>query len=250
VLDRLLPIAPDGVREVRAGRHVELRMRGASIPAVDQLRSAAGRWPHKLSERRLPDDWHERRLLDYEPDRIGRRLVVRPEWAPAAGAAIEIVLGESGAFGAGKHPTTRTCLELLLNVPVLGSFADLGCGSGVLAILAARLGWSPVVAIDVNPESVEAARENARRNGVSLEARIGDLGAVPPPMSDGFAANVPGELHAQIAAGFEQPPRVGLVSGIEIDSASDVSAGYAARGMREQQRIERHGWSILVLKRD
>lgn len=252
VLDRLLPIVPSGVREVPVGRNVELRMRGDDLPGPDELKAAARPWPSRVSEREISDDWRERRILDYEQELIGGRLAVRPEWAPEPlDADIEIVLGESPAFGAGTHPTTRACLELLLKLPVAGSFADLGCGTGVLAILAARLGWEPVTAVDVNPDSVEATRENARRNSVAIDAAAADLSTQPPPAADGLAANVPPQLHEAIASSLAEPvPQILLLSGFEPTAAPRVSSAYSARGLVEHQRIERLGWGIVVLKRD
>src|SRR5207244_4324220 len=93
VLDRLLPIVPGGVRERRAGQHLELRMRGPEVPELAEIESVVGRWPHKLAEHEVADDWRERRLAEYEPDVIGGRLVVRPDWAPAPEPGlIDIVL--------------------------------------------------------------------------------------------------------------------------------------------------------------
>jgi len=248
VLDRLLPLVPGGVRELEAGREVELRMRGDGVPALAQLTAAVSSWPHTISEHEVPDDWRERRLADYEPDVIGRRLVVRPDWAPPADEGlIDISLGDSSAFGGGTHPTTRTCLELLLGLEPRGSFADLGCGTGVLAILAARLGWAPVFALDVQPGSVEAAARNARRNGVSVEVQVADLAAQPPPPADGLAANVPAHLHRRIALGA---PRIALISGFGPDEADEVIEAYRARGLRERRRETVGGWVVSVLERD
>ena len=120
VLDRILPIVPDGVREAPAPRgQVELRMVGAHLPPLRDIaqavRAGVGRISFQISERAVPDDWRERRLADYQAHPIAGRLVVRPPWAPAApDGMIDIVLEEGGAFGAGTHPTTRTCLELML----------------------------------------------------------------------------------------------------------------------------------------
>jgi ribosomal protein L11 methyltransferase len=252
VLDRLLPIVPGGVREVSIGRHVELRMRGSDIPDRDALEQAAGRWPYRLSEREVPDDWRQRRLLDYEQNVIGGRLVVRPEWAPAAGAGlIDIPIADSAAFGSGTHPTTRTCLEQLLAIEPLGSFADLGCGSGVQAILAARLGWSPVIAFDVLAECVSAALGNAQAAGVQIEARVMDLAEEAPPTTDGFAANLPAGLHEIVAGSLASPlPRVGVLSGFGSDEAAAVKAAYARRGLHKRRSVEVLGWSIVVLDRD
>ncbi|HEX4761097.1 MAG TPA: 50S ribosomal protein L11 methyltransferase, partial [Thermoleophilaceae bacterium] len=145
VLDRLLLLVPSGVREVPRGRHVELRVRGSSLPPADEIKRAAGGWPHLLTVREVPDDWRRRRLADYAAEPIGRRLVVRPEWAPRAPkGAIDIALSESAAFGAGTHPTTQLVLRLLLAEPPGGALCDWGAGTGVLAVAAARLGWAPV----------------------------------------------------------------------------------------------------------
>jgi ribosomal protein L11 methyltransferase len=255
VLDRLLPIVPGGVRELPAGRRqVELIMRGEEIPSLGELARVAGRWPHRLQERSVSDDWRDRRLADYEQDVIGDRLVVRPDWAPSPPSRsrlIDIVLTESAAFGAGAHPTTRACLELLLARPAGGTFADLGCGTGVLAILAARLGWAPVVAVDVQPGSVQATVANAAANDVVLDARVADLSTGPPPQADAFAANVPAWLHALVARALAEPqPQLGLLSGFGSGEAAGVLEAYAARGLRQSERVERHGWVVMVLERD
>jgi ribosomal protein L11 methyltransferase len=224
VLDRLLPIVPGGVREVSTGRHVELRMRGPDIPDRDALALAVGRWPFRLSEREVPDDWRERRIWDYEPDVIGGRVSVRPEWAPAPAAG-------------------------LIDMPI--AFADLGCGSGVQAILAARLDWSPVIAVDVLAECVSAALGNAEAAGVQIEARVMNLAHEAPPTTDGFAANLPAAVHELIGNTLPEPvPRVGVVSGFGGDEEAAVVAAYARRGMRERQSRRVHGWSVLVLDRD
>jgi ribosomal protein L11 methyltransferase len=254
VLDRLLPIVPDGVRERERGRHVELSMRGEQLPSLAEVGRAAGRWPHRISEHQVPDDWRERRIVDYEPDPIANRLIVRPDWAPAAPAntnMIEIALSEAAAFGAGAHPTTRTCLELLLGLEPAGSFADLGCGTGVLAILAAKLGWAPVTALDINPESVRATAENAAANGVVIEANVADLSIDPPPQADGIAANVPAALHVLLAAALVEPlPRTALLSGFGPPEADATLKAYTARGFVERRRLDEHRWVIAHVTRD
>jgi ribosomal protein L11 methyltransferase len=251
VLDRLLPSVPQGVREVRVGRDVELRIRGRELPSLGEISSAAGRWPHRLTEHEVPGDWRARRRLDWRPDLIGGRLIVRPEWAPQAPRGrhdlIEIVLAENAAFGSGVHPTTRTCLESLLELEPRGAFADLGCGTGVLAIVAARLGWGPVVAVDRDPVSVEAARRNAGANHVRVEARAADLVGQDPPRADGFAANVPAALHLRIARSMTLGG-VAVVSGFGPAEADAVLAAYAAAGLRDRRLVHAHGWVVAVLE--
>ena len=251
VLDRLLPVVSSGAREVPRGSQVELRMRGDDLPTLTELARITGRRRSALIERAVSDDWRARRVADYEPDLVGGRLVVAPGWAPSSRAEIELVLTEGPAFGAGTHPTTRTCLEVLLGLSPAGSFADLGCGTGVLAILAARLGWDPVVAVDVSPVSVETARANARANGVSLDARVLDLEANPPPLTDVLAANIPPSVHDRIASALPEPtPRVGLMSGFYSSEAEQVAEAYGVRGLRVRRRFDVEGWSILLMNRD
>ena len=251
VLDRLLPTVPGGVREVPAGEgEVELFMRGDGLPSLAEIVAAADPTPYEISERQVSDDWRERRLADYRPEVIGERLVVRPDWAPvAAPGLIDISLTDVGAFGEGAHPTTRGCLELLLGLEPAGSFADLGCGSGVLAILAARLGWDPVVAVDLLPASVEAARANAEHNRVSIEVDLADLASESVPAVDAFAANVPSEIHQVIAAGGAGGARSVLVSGFGADRADAVIGTYAIAGLCERRRAQRSGWVLCELVR-
>jgi ribosomal protein L11 methyltransferase len=253
VLDRLLLIVPGGVRESPRGRQVELTMRGGDLPSLPDIQRAVGRWPHKLTERRAPDDWRARRLADYEPNVIGGRLVVRPDWAPAPrdSEIVDVVLSESSAFGVGGHPTTRTCLERLLELGPRGSFADLGCGTGVLAIAAAKLGWNPVVAVDVAPAAVETTVANAQANGVEVSARMLDLSSEQPPVADGVAANVPAWLHARIAATLpDPPPEAALLSGFIPAEVPGVLSAYAARGLGVRLQLEAGGWVVAVLERD
>jgi ribosomal protein L11 methyltransferase len=251
VLDRLLPIAPAGVREVNRGDQVELLMRGAQAPGRDEAGRAAGAWPHRLRERTVPDDWRERRLADYEPEVIADRIVVRPAWAPSPPPGlIDVALTDSAAFGGGRHPTTRTCLELLAGVKPFGSFADLGCGSGVIAIAAAALGWAPVSAVDVQPVSVEAVHANAALNGVAVAASALDLLAHPPPLAAAFAANVPPVVHERLAALLASPlPSIALVSGFGADEAPSVLSAYAQRGLRVRVQLDAHGWIVALLER-
>lgn len=257
VLDRVLPIVHGGVRQTPAPRgQVELRMVGPHLPPlrdiVRAVRAGAGQISLQISERAVPDDWRERRLADYEAHPIGERLVVRPPWAPRPPAEmIDIVLEEGGAFGAGTHPTTRKCLELMLALSPEGSFADLGCGSGVLAILAGLLGFSPLTAVDVQPGSVDATKVNAARAGVEVSVAMADLSNEHAPTAASFAANVPPAVHAGIAESWrdEPEPRLGLLSGYAPEDADYVAAAYAACGFAESRRHLTHGWVVSEVAR-
>jgi ribosomal protein L11 methyltransferase len=252
VLDRVLPVVPGGAHQSPCGKgEVELRMRGPELPTVAEIASALASLTDAVSEHEVSDDWRARRLADYRADPIGDRLVLRPQWAPEPdGALIDVVLGEGGAFGEGTHPTTQGCVELLLDLEPAGSFADLGCGTGVLAIVAATLGWKPVIALDAQTSSVEVASENARRNRVNVEAKLADLLAETPPAADGFVANVPPPVHRAIATGWGMSaPPVGVVSGFGPDQRDEVLAEYALCGLRPSRQLERFGWTMAELRR-
>ena len=251
VMDGLLPIAPNGVFDVARGGEVELRVRGRpdELPPGEAVLATAGQWLRWSGERDVPDDWLEQRRLDWEPEVIGGRLVLRPEWAPAAGdGLIDVVLREdTGAFGTGAHPTTRRCLEALLALKPQGAFADLGCGTGVLAIAAAKLGYSRVIALDREAEAVAATLENARANEVDVEAREADLTVEALPEAVVVAANVPVDLHTGLAAGLPRGVQTVIASGFVEGDGDAVSEGYGAAGFAEARRDRHTEWVVLVL---
>ena len=253
VLDRLLPLAPYGIHEVVAGDQVELRVRGPQdeLPSAAAVAASAGSWPHELSEREVPDDWDARRRLDYEPRVVAGRLIVRPPWAPPAPPGVlDVVLEERDAFGGGGHPTTWACLEALFELEPSGSLADLGCGSGVLAIAAAQLGFDPLVAVDREASALEVTRVNAEVTEVSVEARQLDLMADRPPPARTVVANVPPEVHSAIAGRISTETDIVLASGLLATAADHVADLYTAAGFSEHSRSELGGWAVLILRRD
>jgi ribosomal protein L11 methyltransferase len=157
----------------------------------------------------------------------------------------EIVIDPGRAFGTGSHPTTRLCLELLLELEPSGSFADLGCGSGVLSIAAAKLGFTPVTAVDSDTAAVEATRANARDNAVVLD-RVDrwDLRREPPPSARTVAANLMRPLLLQLAPRLEGPESL-ILSGLLDHEADEVAAAFAPR--RERRRLTDKGWTALLL---
>jgi ribosomal protein L11 methyltransferase len=116
-------------------------------------------------------------------------LWIGPPWADLPSGATTVVIDPGRAFGTGSHPTTGLCLGLLLDLE-RGSLVDIGCGSGVLSIAAAKLGFDPVVALDREAPAVEATRANAQRNGAVLEVRLQDAFATAPPEADVGLANI------------------------------------------------------------
>src|SRR4051794_2428518 len=178
-LAELLELVPAGVEEVELGGDVvEYAVYGApgELPTLPDLRAAAGGALVEVRTTEVGDDWAQRWRAFHKPVLVDHRLLVRAPWHDGAGAAIpEVVIDPGQAFGTGGHATTRLCLELLLGVGPGGALVDVGCGSGVLGIAAAKLGWGPVLGLDHEVASVEATRANAAVNGVDVEVRRWDL---------------------------------------------------------------------------
>jgi ribosomal protein L11 methyltransferase len=232
---------------------VEFALYGApgELPELPHLQAAAGDALCQVVTERVPDDWFDGWKRFHRPIRVGK-LVLRPPWEPAAdaGGLLDVVIDPGQAFGTGSHHTTRLCLELLGELAPRGCFLDLGCGSGVLAVAAAKLGWSPVCAADHEVAAVEAARATARANGVDVAVSRLDLRRDPVPAADVVAANLLRPLLLELADALPRPPRALVASGLLAGEADEVAAAFAGRGLRERSR--RHGgeWAALLLGGD
>jgi ribosomal protein L11 methyltransferase len=255
VLAALLELAPAGVEQVDGPGFVEYAIYGApgELPTLPGGEAEVGGVRVAVSGREVPDDWAERWRRFHVPLLVGGRLYVRPPWEEAAlrPGVHDIVIDPGRAFGTGAHPTTRLCLELLLEVAGWDharSFADLGCGSGILAIAAAKLGLGPVVAVDADRAAVEATVRNARANGVALErVERANLRGDPPPQADVVAANLMRPLLLRVAALMRERPRALIASGLLEHEASEVAAAFAP--LEERSRLSLNGWSALLLVR-
>jgi ribosomal protein L11 methyltransferase len=257
-LAELLELAPTGVEETDLGSEVEYAVYGApgELPTLPDLEAAAGDALVAVSTTEVGDDWADRWRRFHEPVLVGGVLHVRPPWCAAhgGGGVHEIVIDPGQAFGTGAHHTTRLCLELLLELPPGGALLDLGCGSGVLAIAAAKLGWSPVLGLDHEPEAVTATLENAAANDVEVEAERHDLlRDGPAPGAPTVVANLLRPLLLRVAddgfAGGERP-RALVASGLLTGEADEVAGQPARRlGLAERARRSSGEWSALLLAR-
>ncbi|MDE2573266.1 MAG: 50S ribosomal protein L11 methyltransferase [bacterium] len=198
--------------------------------------------------------WGETWREHFRTQRIGRIAVV-PPWERAgyrdqARVVVEIDPGQ--AFGTGLHPTTRRCLLALQTLTLEGcSLTDVGTGSGILAIAAARLGAAPVYACDVDPVAVRAARENVRRNGLETAVRVAacgeDLGDVPA--ADVVVANLTAAIIAPLAARLRALLREGgllLLAGVVREREALVSDALAASTLRVVDRQTDGEWVTLT----
>jgi ribosomal protein L11 methyltransferase len=264
VLAELLELAPSGVEEVSigSGEVVEYAVYGApgELPALPDLTAAAGDALVEVRTSEVADDW-DQRWREFHKPLVLDGLSVRPPWEPAVGADVDLVIDPGQAFGTGAHATTRLCLELMLELASgaagsspRGPFLDLGCGSGVLAIAAARLGWDPVVALDYDPASVEASIDNARVNEVAIDVSRHDLRTDPVAYAPVVAANLLRPLllawAARLgAAAVLSLPRIVIASGLLVGEADEVADAFGVLGFVESARRESGEWAALLLQR-
>jgi len=258
VLAELLELAPSGVEEVDVDANtVEYAVYGSigELPGLPALRVVAGNALIDVSTTEVADDWAERWREFHKPLVLGRRLSVRPPWEPPQDTELELVIDPGRAFGTGAHATTRLCLELLLDLDADESCVDLGCGSGVLAIAAAKLGWPSVLALDYDPLCIEATAENATVNGVALAGiQRFDLRSEPVPAARLVLANLLAPLLAlwagrmRVDGTTEQPGQI-IASGLLAAEADDVTLSFARAGYDELRRLQRGEWAALLLTR-
>ncbi len=254
VLAELLELAPSGVEEVAVqDGSIEYAVYGApgELPALPALRAAAGDALVDVTSAEIGDDWRERWRSYHRPAVVGNRLTVRPPWEPAGTTPLDVVIDPGQAFGTGAHATTRLCLELLLEVGPPGSLLDLGCGSGVLAITAAKLGYNPVLAVDLDPAAVAAASANAELNAVDIEVLRLDLRSQRAPCADTIVANLLAPLlerwAGDIAGGSYIPRRI-IAGGLLTGEGDSVADAFAPAGLREARRLTEGGWAALLLE--
>lgn len=233
----LLELFPEGFEERDLGGAVELAAY-ADDAGERRVRAAFDTAP--VDSTPVASDWHARWRGFHRPVTLGS-LWVGPPWRRPDPRLLAVVIDPGRAFGTGAHDTTRLCLELLAALP-RGTVLDVGCGSGVLAIAAAKLGFGPVTAVDTDPNAVEATRGNAERNGVRVDARLLDAREDALPRADAAVVNIGlADVEAVL-------PR--------LDVATAITSGYRAEdpfappGWLELERREQGGWAADLLRRE
>ena len=196
MLAELTVLAPNGVEEEQGPGYVEYAIYGGEgeLPELGEIEVAAGDGLVEVVATEVPDDWADRWQDFHKPLLVGNRLWLRPSWEEPRDGTIDVVVDPGRAFGTGAHPTTRLCLELLLELAEAGEahgpLTDLGTGSGVLAIAAAKLGWDPVRGYDHEEPAIEAATGNAAANGVSIDFERRNLRESLPALVPTVVANM------------------------------------------------------------
>ncbi|WP_373191319.1 50S ribosomal protein L11 methyltransferase [Halomonas sp.] len=204
-------------------------------------------------------DWEREWMVDFQPLRMGEWLWIVPSWhAPPAPDAVNLLLDPGLAFGTGTHPTTALCLAWLDSLAVAGELQDravldVGCGSGILAIAALKLGARHATATDIDPQALQASRDNAERNGVTeADLRLG----YPEQLEAGNFALVVANILAgplvamaeEIAGRLAPGGRLAL-SGILEGQAEEVRRAYRDQGLVMDEPTTREGWVLLPGRR-
>ena len=220
--------------------------------------------PATLTVTRVPEEaWADAWRAHFGPLRIGRRLLVVPPWEPPPASAVDeprrvVVIEPGRAFGTGSHASTRGCLELLeraLGTAPVDRVLDVGTGSGILAIAAARLvATTTVTALDVDPDAVAAAGENARRNEVAdrVHVELGGPQTWPGPPAALVVANLLAPALIALAPALGRctgtPGRL-VAGGLLVHEAPAVAAAFVPEGFALAEVLEHEGWASLLLAR-
>jgi ribosomal protein L11 methyltransferase len=243
------------VEEERGPGYVEYAIYGGEgeLPELGEIDAAVGEGLVEVNATEIPDDWADRWRDFHKPLLVGGRLWLRPSWEEPREDAIDLVVDPGQAFGTGAHPTTRLCLELLLELETAGEasgpLADLGTGSGVLAIAAAKLGWSPVSGYDHEEAAIEAATANAAANGAALDLDRVNLREHLPPLAPTTVANLTAPVLREVAELLADPPTTLVCSGLLPYELDDIVAAFASAGLAEAERRRDGDWAALLLRR-
>jgi ribosomal protein L11 methyltransferase len=245
----LVELAPAGFEQVDGDGYTEFALYGApgELPDLPTGRARIGAIDVDVSSSTVDDDWADRWREFHGPVQIGD-ISVRAPWHEPSDDGIDVVIDPGQAFGTGAHPTTRMCVELMEELPARGPLVDLGCGSGVLAIAAAKLGFGPITAVDNEQAAVDATLANARVNEVTLECvERCDLRVVPAPRAPVVVANLVRPLLLRVAELLPEQPETLIVSGLLEGEEEEMAAAFAS--LSERRRLRLQEWSALLLTR-
>ena len=202
------------------------------------------------------EDWADSWKKYYKPIKTGKRVVIVPVWEKydAAPGEVTVLMDPGMAFGTGTHETTRLCAAMLEKYIHGGeSVLDVGCGSGILAITAAKLGAADAFACDIDPQSIKVAKENTVLNSTPcVECAVSDLlSAVPEKKYDVVCANIVADVIIRLApdvGAFMKDGAVLIVSGIISERADEVRAALSANGFEVDSDESENGWYCAAVK--
>ena len=201
------------------------------------------------------EDWAENWKQYYKPFRIGEHMVVKPTWEPwdAQDGDLIIEIDPGMAFGTGTHETTAMCVALIEKYYRGGTLLDVGTGSGILAIAAARLGARGIVAVDIDPDAVRVAKENVAHNGLEpfIEVRRGDLLQGLSQQFDFAVANILAPVICMLAAPLKAHLTPGgrfVCSGIIAEAEEEVNAALLSAGYRIDEICRKGDWVAFACR--
>jgi ribosomal protein L11 methyltransferase len=231
----MLELFPEGFAEVDGADASEL-VAFTDEAGAHRLRARFG----DVRVEPVPHGWENQWMRFHRPVELGS-LWIGPPWEQPTPGLEPVVIDPGLAFGTGAHPTTQLCIELLQALEP-ASLLDVGSGSGVLAIAACKLGYEPVVAIDVDEAAVEATRRNAAANVAAIEAKLFDAGAGTLPESEVAVANIdlgtilqlkpPARCRVLVTAGYYETDRPEIPEFVHAD------------------RLVREGWAADLFRRE
>ena len=261
VLAELTVLAPGGVEESTGEGFVEYAIYGAEgeLPDLGDLDAVTAEGTVAVTSTEVADDWADRwrefhrpvEVSAHESDRI---VWVGPPWTEPPDDRLSVVIDPGRAFGTGAHPTTRLCLSFMLDLVdrglASGPLSDVGCGSGVLSIAAAGMGWSPVEGFDTEQAAVEASRLNAADNEVEPVFSRRDFRESGPPLGATVVANLTAPLLLELARQIDPdkiPVRL-ICSGLLDREGEKVRDAFEPLGLRPVATDLLDGWRGFLME--
>ncbi len=205
----------------------------------------------------FPKDWENEWKKYFKPTRIGQKIVIKPSWEifEATEDDLIIEIDPGNAFGSGTHETTSMCIEMIEKyMNKSDTVVDVGCGSGILAIAAGKLGSKNIIAADIDPSAVETAKENIHMNGLSdvTEVRCGNLLDVIPEKADLVVANIIADIIVKLSDDIDQilkPDATFISSGIILDKTDWVVDELKKRQFEIVEVKKKGEWAVVVSKK-
>lgn len=254
-------LAPGGVEESDGEGFVEYAIYGAEgeLPDIGDLEAVTAEGTVSVTSTEVADDWADRWREFHRPVEVSahgsdRTAWIGPPWVDRPTDLPSVVIDPGRAFGTGAHPTTRLCLSFMLDLVDMGlasgPLTDVGCGSGVLAIAAVGLGWSPVEGFDTEQAAVEASEMNAADNGVRIGFSRCDFRESGPQLGGTIVANLTAPLLIEFARNLD-PDKIPLrliCSGLLDREGEKVTGAFEPLGLRPVATDVIDGWRGFLME--